>query len=92
MSYDNNGRGALWGNKDKKKDTHPDFKGNFEMNGVEYWVSAWRRGEGDNPKAPALRFQVTPKQEVHNQGRDKVQQAVNEAQQINGFAEDSIPF
>jgi len=35
-------RGAIWANKDKKTDNHPDFRGNAMIDGTEYWVSAWR--------------------------------------------------
>ena len=62
MSYDNTNKGAIWQNKAKEKDTHPDFKGEANVNGVEYWVSAWRRGPDANPKAPALKFSFTLKE------------------------------
>lgn len=59
--HDNRNRGALWGNKEKKQPNHPDFKGSLNVDGVEYWVSGWRRKEGDNPKSPALRLSIQPK-------------------------------
>lgn len=63
MSYDNNNRGAIWKNTKREKDTHPHFTGSATIEGVEYWVSAWKRGEDDKPDAPALRFTVKPKEE-----------------------------
>jgi hypothetical protein len=62
-NYDNNNRGSIWKNDKKEKDTHPDFTGSLNVNGVEYWVSAWKRKEGAAPKAPALSFSVKPKEE-----------------------------
>lgn len=61
MQYDNNNKGAIWKNDRKEKETHPDFKGSATIDGVEYWVSAWRRGEDASPNSPALKFSVTPK-------------------------------
>lgn len=61
--YDNNNRGSIWKNEKKDKDTHPDFTGSLNVDGVEYWVSAWKRKDGASPKAPALSFSIKPKDE-----------------------------
>ena len=71
MAYDNTNKGAVWGNSKKEKDTHPDFKGELNVEGVEYWVSAWRRGEGANQNAPALKFAITKKEPVSGQDQEK---------------------
>ena len=62
-NYDNNNRGSIWKNEDRKSDTHPQFKGSAEVNGVEYWVSGWLRKEGANPKAPAMSLSFTAKEQ-----------------------------
>ena len=42
QQYDNRSTGALFKNKRKQKDTHPDYTGTFtDEGGREYWVSAW---------------------------------------------------
>lgn len=41
QEYDNSLRGVLFKNDRKEKETHPDYKGNAEVGGVEYWLSAW---------------------------------------------------
>lgn len=51
-----NNEGAIWGNKRKEKDTHPDFTGNAVIEGVEYKIAAWKRRPDANPKAPSLKF------------------------------------
>ncbi len=61
--YDNNNRGSIWKNEDRKSDSHPQFKGSAEVNGVEYWVSGWLRKADANPKAPAMSFSFTAKEE-----------------------------
>jgi hypothetical protein len=60
--YDNTNRGQIWPNDKKEKDTHPDFKGDVNVDGVEYWVSAWKRKPDANPKAPSLSFALTLKE------------------------------
>ena len=39
--YDNTNRGVLFRNDRKDKDTHPDHTGTINIEGVEYWLSAW---------------------------------------------------
>ena len=59
--FDNKNRGAIFKNDKKEKDTHPDFTGSLNVEGKEYWVSAWKRKEGASQKAPVLSFSVKPK-------------------------------
>lgn len=40
-TYDNTNSGAIFKNDRKEKDTHPDYKGSLNVEGVEYWVSSW---------------------------------------------------
>jgi len=63
MSYDNNNKGQIWKNDKKVTEHHPDFRGSLNVEGVEYWVSGWKRKEGGNPKAPALSFKINKKEE-----------------------------
>jgi hypothetical protein len=63
MSYDNTNRGSIWKNPKKTTDKHPDFTGSLNVEGTEYWVSAWKRKEGQSDKAPALSFQIKPKED-----------------------------
>lgn len=39
--YDETNRGVLFDNDRKESDKHPDMKGKLNVNGVEYWFSAW---------------------------------------------------
>jgi len=63
MEYDNKNRGQIWKNDKKETEKHPDFTGSLNVDGVEYWVSGWKRKEGQSDKAPALSFTVKPKEE-----------------------------
>ena len=73
-------RGAIWRNDKKASDRHPDFTGSLNVDGVEYWVSAWKRREGQSDRSPALSFSVRRKErEQSASGRPDV-------------ADDDIPF
>lgn len=47
--YDNTNRGALFRNKDRKSDKHPEYSGSVNVEGVDYWLSGWIK-EGKNGK------------------------------------------
>lgn len=45
--YDNTNRGTLGKNRRREKDTHPEYTGQIDINGVGYWLSAWvKEGQG----------------------------------------------
>jgi hypothetical protein len=57
-----NNSGALFKNQRKEKDTHPDYKGNAVIDGVDMWISAWiRTAQSTGDKYMSLSFQ--PKNE-----------------------------
>lgn len=61
MSYDNNMKGVISRNERKTEDTHPDIKGQCEIDGVQYWVDGWAKTRNsDGGKFYSLRFK--PKQ------------------------------
>ncbi len=41
MGYDNTNSGVLFKNDRKQGANHPDYKGNINIEGTEYWLSAW---------------------------------------------------
>lgn len=75
-------RGAIWANKDKVKDTHPDFKGQAMIDGVEYWVSAWKRKPDANPKAPSLSFLFSVKEEAVPRAASPAPSAADDSDEI----------
>ena len=70
--YDNTNRGSVWVNDKKLSDKHPDLNGSLDVDGVEYWVSAWKRKEGANPKAPVLSFSIKRKDEAKKEPKPEV--------------------
>ncbi len=56
--YDNNLTGVLFKNDDKREGKRdPDYKGNAEIDGRQYWLSAWiNESKKDGRKFMSLRF------------------------------------
>ena len=91
-NYDNTNRGVLFKNDRKEKDTHPNMKGSINVEGVEYWVSAWTK-EGKNGKFISL--SLTPKEQTQT-AEQVAQKAVppqrQQAAPVVEDLDDSIPF
>lgn len=81
--HDNTNRGVIWGNKRKEKDTHPDFTGQINVDGVDYWLNGWKRKEGASPNAPSMSFSVRKKDEQSGGG---------ETPRLESDLDDEIPF
>ena len=84
MEYDNTNRGSIWKNEKKETEKHPDFTGSLNVEGVEYWVSAWKRKPDASVKAPALSFSIKEK--------DAQKQRPVPAQTVATDFDDDIPF
>ena len=86
MGFDNINRGAIWGNDKEGNDRRPDFKGSLNVDGVEYWVSAWKRKPGAKEKSPALTFNVEKKEDKY--------QPENKPAPVSNFNDfdDDVPF
>lgn len=56
-------RGAVWPNKRREKDTHPHWTGQATIDGVEYWVSAWKKSDDAKESAPSISFSFKLKEE-----------------------------
>jgi uncharacterized protein (DUF736 family) len=60
--YDNTNSGALFKNEDKKSDKHPDYRGQLDVEGEEYWVSAWIKTSKAGRKYMSLSIQAKEEQ------------------------------
>lgn len=54
--YDNTNSGLLAKNKRKEKDTHPDYSGSINVDGVEYWLSGWLKTGKEGSKLAGEKF------------------------------------
>ena len=88
--YDNTNRGILSKNEKKEQETHSDYKGTINVEGVEYWLNAWiKESKRDGKKFFSL--SVKPKQQ-----NDSQKKAVTEKPKYSGREQDDngddIPF
>ena len=91
-NYDNTNRGFLFKNDRKEKDTHPDYKGSINADGVEYWLSAWMK---EGAKGKFMSFSLTPKEATQTAVQAAQQAAPPQRQQAAPVVQDlddSIPF
>ena len=85
--YDNNLSGALFKNDKGDNEKRPDYKGSAEIEGVQYWVSAWIR-DGAKGKFMSMKYEKKEQQAAAKQ----VQSAATPAT-APGYADiDDIPF
>jgi uncharacterized protein (DUF736 family) len=54
MEYDNNNRGSLFKNDRKDDAKFPDYKGSINVDGTDYWLSAWIKISKDGNKFMSL--------------------------------------
>jgi hypothetical protein len=47
QQFDGTNRGVISKNTRKELDTHPDIKGQINIDGVEFWVDGWLRQRTD---------------------------------------------
>jgi len=76
--YDNTNRGVLFINERKEQDSHPDRKGSINIEGKEYWLSAWDK---ETAKGATISLSVTPKEAQSNRSPSPQRQASKPAPQ-----------
>lgn len=84
--YDDTDKGALFKNLKKDSEKHPDYKGNVNVGGTDYWLSAWLRVSKDGKTYMSLAVQ--PKEPPVETYKGGIRQP---AQRTPG-EDDEIPF
>lgn len=67
MSYDNTNKGTLGKNKRKTQDTHPEYSGSINIEGKDYWLSAWLKTNKQNGEK-FFSLSVKPKEAKKDDG------------------------
>lgn len=76
--------GSLFVNDKKEADNHPDFRGSAIVEGVEVWISGWKKRTKDGKQWLSLAFK--PKDE-----QTRVRDEARQEPQADAFS-DNIPF
>ena len=104
--YDNTNTGMLKRNDRKESDKHPDYKGVINVEGTDYWMSAWIKVGKEGGKLAGQKYFSIALQPVEEQSRPAARGgargtpparsggAGRGARDGNGFddMEDDIPF
>jgi len=88
MAYDNTNSGTLGKNKNPKSDKSPEYTGRLNVDGTDYYLSAWVK-ENSKTGEKFFSLSVKPVQETAAAG---VQQAQAAIQGTPGFDDTDIPF
>jgi hypothetical protein len=70
--FDNTNRGALWDNERKENAKQPDYTGQINVDGRDYWISGWDN-EDSGGKNPVVKLSVQPKEESRRDSYQKAQ-------------------
>jgi hypothetical protein len=87
QQYDNNNRGVLFKNDRKESDKHPDYKGNINVAGVEFWLSAWIK---DGAKGKFMSLSIQPKEA--QQPAPKKPDPISSGRSLRDEMSDDVPF
>ena len=95
MAYEQKpNRGTLFKNDKKTTEMHPDFKGDFNIDGVNYWISAWKK---DGKYGTFLSISVEKKKapdvmKMADKNHEQLNHRRSEPQHDDNSFGDDIPF
>lgn len=101
MAYDNTNSGLLAKNTRKEKDSHPAYTGSINVDGRDYWISAWVKEGREGTKLEGQKYfslSVKPKEEQPQrrapEPRRSEPQRKHESRPSTSFddMDDDIPF
>lgn len=84
--YDNTNRGILSKNDRREKDTHPEYNGTINVDGVEYWLSGWLKERKDGS---GKFFSLSVKRKEQTKGPSKAEYS---SRPLSEELDDTVPF
>jgi hypothetical protein len=74
-AYDNTNSGALFKNDKQGNDDWPDYRGQINVNGEDFWISAWlKTSKKDGTKYMSLAVQPNDKKQSSQSSRQPARQ------------------
>lgn len=67
QQYDNTNTGLLAKNDRKERDTHPDYRGKINVEGREFWLSAWIKVGREGSKLAGQKYMSLSVQPIEEQ-------------------------
>ena len=64
MEYNNENRGALFKNERRDDEKFPHYKGSLNVEGVDFWISAWLKESKDGAKFMSLSIKAKDQKEA----------------------------
>ncbi len=86
--YDNTNNGVLFRNENKEQPNQPDYRGSLDVEGVDYWISAWIKTAGAAAKNPGSKFMSLALTLKEEKPKPAQRRELNE----EGDGYDDIPF
>lgn len=85
MNHDNTNSGALFKNDKQGNESRPDYRGTLDVNGQQFWISAWLKSSKAGAKYMSLAVQ--PKQ-----AKDVKGAVAHKAPASTADFDDDVPF
>jgi len=90
MAYDNTNRWTLNKNAGKQQDTHADYNGKINVDGVEYWLNGWVK-DGPNGKFISGTIKPIEAKSISQQAQAKIRRP-DPISSGRSLLDDDVPF
>ena len=92
MAYDNTNSGMIARNENRKTDKHPEFTGSLNVEGVDFWVSAWVNEGREGGKMEGKKYFSLKISRKEQSVRGAPPISSGHPKPDTGFIDEDIPF